>query len=943
MKRLFFYLVSALSLICGVALKAETPALYSISGQVIDAKTSETIVGVGINLKDTGIWTVTDEDGRFTIRNIPQGSCSLVFACLGYTDRTLDFKLSRNIESLTIKLEPNTLALKTVVVTAQRDKDGLNSSLQFSSNALEHLQISNVTDIGALLPGGKTINPDLTKDSPISLRDGGLNTGNAAFGTAVEVDGVRIGNNASFGNMSGAGTRNVSTENISSIEVITGVPSAEYGDLNSGMVRIHTKKGITPYRITFSANPRTYLTSVSKGFDLKKNRGILNVSGEWTRATSKLTSPYTSYTRRSFSASYNNIFFKTLKFESGLSANLGGMNSENDPDAITGTFSKARDNSLRAYGSLVWAVKKPWITNLKFDASLNYNDNYSQDHLYSSSASVMPAVHATSQGYYLASRLPLSYFSDRIVDSKELDLAASLKYEWFAKFDRVNSKLKAGAQWKSNGNVGQGEYYLDPDLSASGYRPRPYRDYPFMHNLAVYAEEALTIPIGRTKVELSAGLRMENIFVSGTEYKNVSSLSPRLNAKWTLSDVVSVRGGWGVSEKLPSFYILYPVQQYRDIQTFSFSHGESASYVYYTQPYKTLYNENLVWQKNYNSEFAVDLEFEMVNLSITAFYNKTKAPYTYRTLYSPFSYNIMSIPSDFTVPSNPEISVDSQSGIVYMRGDGQEFWTPMETKVTDKSFFASKLPSNGADIHRGGLEVIADFPEISLINTKFRFDASYSYTQYVDTTLTQFYRTGWSHTSLPNRSYQYVGIYAGTDGNSIYNGKQKHSLNANLTSITHIPQARLIITCRLEMSLFERFRNLSTYKGQEYAYNVSAEGTASTGGSIYDGNSYTAIRPVQYMDENGAVHDFTDVEAADPQFANLILKSGNAYTFTQDGYGAYFSANLSVTKEIGDSVSLSFFANNFTNSRMSVTSLANGMSAVFTPAFYYGLTCRIKF
>ena len=141
-------MVSALSLICEVTLKAETPALYSISGKVIDAKTSETIVGVGINLKDTGIWTVTDEDGRFTIQNIPHGSCSLVFACLGYTDRTLDFKLSRNIESLTIKLEPNTLALKTVVVTAQRDKDGLNSSLQFSSNALEHLQILNVTDIG---------------------------------------------------------------------------------------------------------------------------------------------------------------------------------------------------------------------------------------------------------------------------------------------------------------------------------------------------------------------------------------------------------------------------------------------------------------------------------------------------------------------------------------------------------------------------------------------------------------------------------------------------------------------------------------------------------------------------------------------------------------------------------------------------------------------------
>ena len=145
------------------------------------------------------------------------------------------------------------------------------------------------------------------------------------------------------------------------------------------------------------------------------------------------------------------------------------------------------------------------------------------------------------------------------------------------------------------------------------------------------------------------------------------------------------------------------------------------------------------------------------------------------------------------------------------------------------------------------------------------------------------------------------------------------------------------------MSLLSRFRNLSRYQGREYAYNVNADGVESIGGSIYDSNNYTAIRPVKYMDENGDVHDFTDKEASDPAFANLIIKSGNAYTFSQDGYGAYLSANLSVTKEIGDHVSLSFFANNFTNSRMYVTSKATGVSAIFTPAFYYGLTCRLKF
>ena len=133
------------------------------------------------------------------------------------------------------------------------------------------------------------------------------------------------------------------------------------------------------------------------------------------------------------------------------------------------------------------------------------------------------------------------------------------------------------------------------------------------------------------------------------------------------------------------------------------------------------------------------------------------------------------------------------------------------------------------------------------------------------------------------------------------------------------------------------------YNGAQYAYTVSEAGKNPTGGDIYKGNSYTAIRPVSYMDLDGNVHPFTDAEAADPAFANLILKSANAYTSAQDGYGAYMSANLSITKEIGDHISLSFFANNFTNSRPYVVSRATGVGAIFTPTFYYGLTCRLKF
>lgn len=944
MKQLRQFLLMILLLVSADVMTAQqNRALFSISGKVVDAKTGEPVIGAAVNVEDTGIWAISDENGKFFLPDIRPGDYAVQFSCLGFVDKRLSFVVKKDIPNLTIKLDQNTLALNSVVVTAERDKEGMNTSLKFGANALNHLQMSNVTDISALLPGGKTVNPDLTTDNAVSLRSGGLAAGNAAFGTALEVDGVRVGNNASFGSMSGTGTRNISTENVQSIEVITGVPSAEYGDLNSGMVRINTRKGLTPWNITFAVNPRTYQASASKGIDLMKNRGVLNVSAEWTRATQKLSSPYTSYTRRGFSASYSNTFKNVLKFEAGATGNIGGMNTKNDPDAYKGTWSKVRDNVLRANTSLTWLLRKSWITNLKLDASVNYNDNRSQDHAYGSSASMLPAVHSELAGYYLADRLPVSYFSDKVIDSKELDYAASLKYEWFKKSGKRLSKLKAGVQWKANGNVGEGEYYKDPSVAANGYRPRPYSQYPFMHNVAAYIEEDYTFPIGKTSLQISAGLRLENLFVKDTDYKNVSSLSPRFNAKWKISDNLSIRGGWGVSEKLPSFYILYPVQKYRDIQTFGFSHGDSSSYVYYTQPYKMLFNENLKWQKNYNAEFGIEAYFLRTSVSLVGFFNKTKNPYTYQNIYTPFSYNIMSVPSGYTVPDNPEIRVDSQTGQVYMRGSNEEFWTPMATKVTDKTFFESQMPGNGDDIYRTGAELIVDFPEIAPIRTKFRLDANYAYTHYIDNTLNWTYRTGWSHTSLSNRSYQYVGIYANGGESGTFNGKESHSLNANLTAITHIPEARIVITCRLEMSLLSRFRNLSRYHGKEYAYNVNADGVESIGGSIYDSNNYTAIRPVKYMDENGDVHDFTDKEASDPAFANLIIKSGNAYTFSQDGYGAYLSANLSVTKEIGDHVSLSFFANNFTNSRMYVTSKATGVSAIFTPAFYYGLTCRLKF
>jgi len=295
---------------------------YRVRGRVT-GPSGDPVAGAVVRLDENYLWAVTDGEGRFVFDAVEPGSYRMETECLGYAPDVRTLKVEMALDGLTVVLQEQTLALDEVVVTAEQSRENLNTTRKIERTALDHLQASGLSNIAALMPGGKTVNPDLTAASELTVRGGGSTAGNAAFGTAVEVNGVRMGDNAAFGGLAGVDTRSLQVENIESVEVISGVPSAEYGDLGSGMVRVTTKKGRTPVQVVFSVNPRTYNTSVSKGFGL--GDGVLNISGEWTRATQKLTSPYTSYTRRGFTAEYSRTFARVLRLEAGISGNVGGM------------------------------------------------------------------------------------------------------------------------------------------------------------------------------------------------------------------------------------------------------------------------------------------------------------------------------------------------------------------------------------------------------------------------------------------------------------------------------------------------------------------------------------------------------------------------------------------------------------------------------------------
>ena len=369
MKIVRILLFMILTLGFSMTVKAED---YVLSGKVVDADNGQPVEYANILIAESGLWAITDNKGVFTIKHIKQGKTTLTVQCLGYRKKTWPMTIHRNVLDLTLRIQQETLKLEGVTITAKRVQDEATTSYTIDRAALDNQQILNISDLATLLPGGKTVNSSLMNDTRLSLRSGTQEKGNASFGTAIEVDGMRLDNNAAAGETAGASTRTISSSNIESVEIVTGIPSVEYGDLSNGVVKVNTRKGKSPFIVEGKLNQHTQQIALNKGFDLGGHDGVLNVSFEHARSFSDAASPHTAYQRNILSLHYMNIFMREttpLTLNVGLTGNIGGYNAEADPDNELDDYSKSRDNNLRAHFELNWLLNKKWITNLSLRGS----------------------------------------------------------------------------------------------------------------------------------------------------------------------------------------------------------------------------------------------------------------------------------------------------------------------------------------------------------------------------------------------------------------------------------------------------------------------------------------------------------------------------------------------------------------------------------------------
>ena len=72
-----------------------------------------------------------------------------------------------------------------------------------------------------------------------------------------------------------------------------------------------------------------------------------------------------------------------------------------------------------------------------------------------------------------------------------------MKLNWSKAFGKFRNRLLVGGEWTSSKNRGRGTYYADMRYAPS-WREYRYDALPSLNNIAIYAEDKLSMDVNRT-------------------------------------------------------------------------------------------------------------------------------------------------------------------------------------------------------------------------------------------------------------------------------------------------------------------------------------------------------------------------------------------------------------------------------------------------------------
>ena len=215
----------------------------TITGQVIDLSTDESLPGVNIVAKGTTVGTVTDIEGNYRI-TVPDSTKTLVFTSVGFVREAVDINGRTVVD---ISLSPDIQALQEIVVVGygtQEKEDVTGSIVSVSSEEIEAMPTIDFNQaIQGRAAGVQVQQTSGSLEGDFDIRIRGLSSVTAGNGPLIVIDGIPL----AFGGF------NVNPDDIASIDILKDASAtAIYGARAANGVVIITTKGGQAGKATLS-------------------------------------------------------------------------------------------------------------------------------------------------------------------------------------------------------------------------------------------------------------------------------------------------------------------------------------------------------------------------------------------------------------------------------------------------------------------------------------------------------------------------------------------------------------------------------------------------------------------------------------------------------------------------------------------------------------------
>ena len=224
-----------------------------LTGRVSASGSAEGLADSRVMLVNASTSTLTNSEGRYTLRNVPTGTIEVRVIRVGYAEQKKSVTITPGASvTLDFALSPLVVQLQEVVTTATGDQRKVEIGNALSTiSAPQNVEQSAVSNIADLLvakaPGVIMSPPNMSGSAPV-IRIRGLNSLSLSNAPIMIVDGVRFNSSSISPGVGGTNEsfmNSLSPEEIEDIEIVKGPSAATlYGtDAANGVIVVTTKKG----------------------------------------------------------------------------------------------------------------------------------------------------------------------------------------------------------------------------------------------------------------------------------------------------------------------------------------------------------------------------------------------------------------------------------------------------------------------------------------------------------------------------------------------------------------------------------------------------------------------------------------------------------------------------------------------------------------------------